>query len=144
FEAGTPSIGDIIGFGSALDFINSFGKQHIFDYEKKLASLAWNRLHTTFGNTITLFGPDPETYTHAGIISFALKGIHPHDISQILAQENICVRAGTHCAMPLHKNLDTPFHATVRIGFSLYNTSDDIDSLINGLQKAQAIFISSK
>ncbi|NCU41151.1 MAG: cysteine desulfurase [Candidatus Moranbacteria bacterium] len=144
FEAGTPSIGDIIGFGSALDFINSFGKQNIFEHEKKLASLAWDRLRTTFGDMITLFGPDPEAHTHAGIISFALEGIHPHDISQILAQDMICVRAGTHCAMPLHKNLDTPFHATVRIGFSLYNTPYDIDRLIHSLQKAQTIFISSK
>ena len=144
FEAGTPSIGDIIGFGSALDFIESFGRQVIFDHEKTLTSLLWDRLQETFGDTVTLFGPNPKIHSHAGILSFALEGIHPHDISQILAQENICVRAGTHCAMPLHKNLDTPFHATVRIGFSLYNTPHDIERLILSLQKARTIFISPK
>jgi cysteine desulfurase / selenocysteine lyase len=140
FEAGTPSIGDIIGFGSALDFIESFGKQSIFDHEKTLTSLLWENLSKTFGDAITLFGPNPKTHIHTGILSFALEGVHPHDISQILAQENICVRAGTHCAMPLHKNLDTPFHATVRVGFSLYNSPDDIDRLIGGLQKARSLF----
>jgi cysteine desulfurase/selenocysteine lyase len=140
FEAGTPSIGDCIGFGAALDFVDSIGKSAIAQHEIELATLAWEKLETTFGDDITFVGPHPETGNRAGVLSFSLHGVHPHDAAQILAESEICVRAGTHCAMPIHRRFDIAEHATIRAGFSLYNDASDIDALLEGLRKAQKIF----
>jgi len=140
FEAGTPSIADIIGLGASLNFIKSLTREAIAKHDHDLALRAWEELSSTFGKDIILFGPLPKEHFHSGILSFSFKGIHPHDIAQVLAEDSICVRAGTHCAMPLHKESSLPYHASVRAGFSIYNTPEDITRLIKGLQKAQKIF----
>ncbi|QQS61493.1 MAG: aminotransferase class V-fold PLP-dependent enzyme [Candidatus Moraniibacteriota bacterium] len=140
FEAGTPSIADIIAFGSALDFIDFQERNTIALYEKQLSAFAWNELEKHFGQDIILYGPEPSSGIHSGILSFTLSGIHPHDTAQLLGQEGICVRAGSHCAMPLHQRMHTEHKATIRIGLSIYNNESDIERLIDGLEKIKKFF----
>lgn len=132
FEAGTLSIGDIIAFGSALDFIQTYTKESLFEHEQALVKKAYLALNEEFKNAIS-FLKKPDAH-HTGILSFSLKNIHPHDIAQMLAEDGICVRAGTHCAMPLHQSLPLNFHSSVRVGFSLYNDEKDIERLLTSLK----------
>lgn len=134
FEAGTPNIGGVIAFASSLDYIKNLGLKNIHAHEKNLAKYAMKLLEKNFGNTINILGPgDPEK--RAGIISFSFTNIHPHDIAHLLGEKNICVRAGHHCAAPLHQTLG--LNATTRISFSVYNSEEDIDKFIEALQKIQ-------
>jgi len=136
FEAGTPAIGEIIAFKEAIGFLENIGLDRIAKHEEKLVDYAINRLIDTFGESIKIFGPKNKQ-VKCGIISFAFDKFHPHDIAQILADEDICVRAGHHCAMPLHTRLKLP--ATVRASFYIYNDEKDVERLIEGLKEVKKI-----
>lgn len=136
FEAGTPAIGEVIAFKEAIKFLNNIGMKNIRDHEKKLTNIAINQLIDTFGKSIKIYGPK-DIEDRGGIISFSFDKFHPHDIAQILADGGICVRAGHHCAMPLHTRLSVP--ATVRASFYLYNDEKDVVKLVAGLKKVRKI-----
>lgn len=137
FEAGTPPITDVIGFGAAMTYLNAIGMGNIRQHEKETVSYALSALHERYGNDITIHGPtDPEV--RGATLSFKFKDVHPHDLSQVLDQSNICVRAGHHCAKPLMRLLGA--NATARASFYLYNSLDDVDALVNALEGAGALF----
>lgn len=137
FEAGTPNIGGVITWGAAIDYIESIGLANIHARETALATYAIQALNETFKDAIRIVGPqDPEN--RSGIISFSLEGIHPHDIAHLLGEAGISVRAGEHCAAPLHRALGLA--ATTRISLSIYNDTSDIDRLVEELKKIKDIF----
>lgn len=135
FEAGTPSIAEAIGLGAAVDYITQAGLASMHVHEQELTKYAHERLQEIEG--VSIFGPAP--HQKAGVISFDMEGIHPHDIAGILDMYNVAIRAGHHCAQPLMKRLDVI--ATVRASFYLYNTLEDVDRLCDGLRKAQTLMI---
>lgn len=138
FEAGTQNLSGIFGFGAAIDFIQTFGFEKIQKHDQTLATYAIKKLTETFGKNIIILGTqNPEERT--GVISYTLSGVHPHDIASLLGNDNVCVRAGEHCARPLHQALAIP--ASTRISFGLYTTTEDIDACITSLQKAYALFL---
>lgn len=137
FEAGTPSIADVIALKEAVKFIQRLGFKQIQDHEESLVEDARTKLLKTFGSTFSLYGPRADE-SHTNVISFNFLSIHPHDIASLLNQEHICIRAGHHCAMPLHRRLGVV--ATCRASFSVYNDEVDIDNLIKGLLKAKKLF----
>lgn len=134
FEAGTPAIAEAVGWGAAVDYLETVGLDSIHRHEVALSGYAMERLREIPG--LTVLGPEPGK--RGGLVSFTLEGIHPHDIAQILDSRGIAVRAGHHCAMPLHVKLGLP--ATTRASFYLYTTYEEIDALISGLDKARALF----
>lgn len=136
FEAGTPDIASVFGLGAALDFVDSLGVDAIHAYESELATQAISKLEKAFGDSIHILGLNDRR--ESGIVSYTLKGIHPHDIAQVLGEHGICIRAGEHCAAPLHRALGLP--ATARISFSVYNTEADIDRLVEGLKETKKLF----
>ena len=137
FEAGTPPITDVIGFGAAITYLNAIGMNNIRQHEKETVTYALSALHERYGNDITIHGPtDPEV--RGATLSFKFKDVHPHDLSQVLDQSNICVRAGHHCAKPLMRLLGA--NATARASFYLYNSLDDVDALVNALEGAGDLF----
>ena len=138
FEAGTPAIAQAIGLGAAVDFIQSVGWEAMRVHEIHLLTYAFEQLTTHFGDTIQIVG-SCTAHEKSGVIAFTLKGIHPHDIAQILGDEGICIRAGRHCAEPLHDILSLP--ATARLAISVYTTEDDIQRLVHGLEKARSLFM---
>ena len=135
FEAGTPAIGEAIGLGVAIDFLNDVGMARIHAHEHMLTAYALERLNAIHG--LTLYGP-PSADARGGAVSFTLDGVHPHDIAAILDGEGVAVRAGHHCCQPLHDLLDVS--ATARASFYLYNTTEEIDRLAVGLEKAHRLF----
>lgn len=132
FEAGTPMIIEVIGLHAAIDFIDSFGPEAIFAHESALAAQTRDALRAI--NAITLYGPEQS----AGIVSFSMEGVHPHDIGTILDEENVAIRAGHHCAQPLMDHLGVP--ATARASFGIYNDEDDVAALVRGLARVKRIF----
>lgn len=132
FEGGTPIIAGAIGLAAAIDFLNEIGNETILDHEQKLADYAMKQLRTIDG--ISIYGPEKR----AGLVTFNLDDVHPHDTATALDAEGIAVRAGHHCAQPLMKWLDVT--ATARASFYLYNTEEDIDLLVNGLLKTKEYF----
>ncbi len=134
FEAGTPAIAEAIGLGAAVDFLSEIGMEAVMLHERELTSYALERFDEVPG--IRVLGPSPEE--KGGVVSFEFNGIHPHDVAQILDEDGIAVRAGHHCAMPLHKRYDLP--ASTRASFYLYNTKSEIDLLIEGLYKVKEMF----
>jgi cysteine desulfurase / selenocysteine lyase len=133
FEAGTPSIVQAIGLGAAIDYVNSIGKSRIRTHENDLVTYAHERLREI--NSLRIIG----TTKHKGpIVSFELKGAHPHDVATVIDRAGVAVRAGTHCVMPLLARYGIT--ATCRASFALYNTREEIDSLARALVKAQDIF----
>ncbi len=132
FEAGTPMIIEVIGLHAAIDFIDSFGPEAIFAHESALAAHTRHALHAI--NAITLYGPEQS----AGIVSFSMNGVHPHDIGTILDEENVAIRAGHHCAQPLMDHLGVP--ATARASFGIYNDEDDVLALVRGIERVKRIF----
>ena len=138
FEAGTPSIAEAIGLGATVDYLTQAGLASIHVHEQELTKYAHDRLRDIDG--ITIYGPAP--HQKAGVISFNLDSIHPHDIAGILDTHNVAIRAGHHCAQPLMKKLGVI--ATARASFYLYNTIKDIDRLCEGLQKTQKLMIRRK
>ena len=137
FEAGTPPIIEAIGFGAAVDFMQGVGMERIHTHERALSEYALTTLTDRFGDDITIHGP-PNPALRGGVVSFAFRDLHPHDVSQVLDQRNVCVRAGHHCAKPLMRVLDVA--ATVRASWYLYNDRDDIDALADALDGASDIF----
>jgi cysteine desulfurase / selenocysteine lyase len=132
FEGGTPIIAGAIGLGAAIDFLNEIGMEEIEAHEKQLVSYAQEKLSTIDG--ITIYGPKQRS----GLVTFNIEGVHPHDTATVLDAEGIAVRAGHHCAQPLMKWLQAT--ATARASFYLYNTNDDIDRLVEGIQRAKEYF----
>ena len=132
FEAGTQNIPSAISLGEAINFINKLGINNIIKHEKNLLNYTYKNLKTIKGITIY------NSKNSQSIISFNLKGIHCHDVAQILGDENICIRAGHHCAMPLMAKLGV--NGTCRISLGIYNTKQDIDKLIIALKKCQEVF----
>lgn len=137
FEAGTPNIGGVIAFSVALDYISATSLADIRHHELSLIEYAYKKLTATFGDTIRIIGPQ-SIQERSGIIAFTLADIHPHDIAHLLGEQGICVRAGEHCAAPLHRALGLP--ATTRVSFSIYNTEQDVNTFINALQEIQKVF----
>jgi len=134
FEAGTPAIAEAIGFGAAVDYLSSLSMETIFAHEQKITKYGYDVLSTIEG--LEILGPEPAY--RGGVLSFVLDGIHPHDIAQLLDQSGIAVRAGHHCAMPLHNKLKIP--ASTRASLYLYNSEEDIDALAVGLGKIIEVF----
>jgi cysteine desulfurase/selenocysteine lyase len=134
FEAGTPAIAEAIGLGAAVDFLSEVGMAAIHRAEGVLIEYALERLAEVPG--VKVLGPEADR--RGGVASFTFDGVHPHDVAQVLDGEGIAVRAGHHCAMPLHQRFGVP--ATTRASFYLYNTTEEIDSLIEGLYKVKEVF----
>ena len=134
FEAGTPAIAEAIGFGAAVDYLTNLGMENVARHEHSIISYALEALNEVDG--LKVFGPTADY--KGGVASFTLTGVHPHDIAQILDSEGIAVRAGHHCAMPLHEKFNLP--ATTRASFYVYNTIEEVDLLVAGLGKVQQIF----
>ncbi len=135
FEAGTPHIAGVIGLGAAVDYLTALGMDTVRKHEEEMVAYALARLKEISG--LTVYGPiNPKQ--KAGVVSFTMKSVHAHDIAQILDEDNICIRSGNHCAMPLHAYMDIA--ASARASFYVYTTKKDIDALIEGLEKVQRIF----
>jgi cysteine desulfurase/selenocysteine lyase len=132
FEAGTPAIVEAIGLAAAIDYVEAIGIGAIHAHEARLVKTLREELRAM--NSVTLFGPEDS----AGIVSFALEGVHPHDLGTILDEENVAIRAGHHCAQPLMDHLGVP--ATARASFGLYNDEDDIAALLKGIERTRRIF----
>jgi cysteine desulfurase / selenocysteine lyase len=134
FEAGTPAIAEVIGLGAAVDYLGMIGMENIARNEHELISYALESLSEVKG--LKVLGPTGKD--KGGVAAFSLEGVHPHDVAQILDEDGIAVRAGHHCAMPLHDKFGLP--ATTRASFYLYNSTEDIDKLIVGIAKVKKIF----
>ena len=137
FEAGTPPITEAIGLSAAVDYLRAVGMDAVRDHEIALTRYALDELRDRFGDDIRIFGP-PRAEDRGGVLSFAFRDIHPHDISQILDEYGVCVRAGHHCAKPLMRRLGV--NATARASFALYNDEHDVDTLIDALDAAGRFF----
>jgi cysteine desulfurase/selenocysteine lyase len=135
YEAGTPNIADTIGFGAALDYLNQTGMKEIQKQEEELTRFALQRFSAE--KEIKVYGPQ-NFKIHAGIISFNLEGIHPHDVGTILDQEGIAIRAGHHCTQPLMRKLGVS--GTARASFYFYNTKEEVELLLQSIQKVFQIF----
>ncbi|HSG54319.1 MAG TPA: SufS family cysteine desulfurase [Paracoccaceae bacterium] len=132
FEAGTPAITETIAFGAACDYVTAIGLDAIHAHESELVAALREALGQM--NDVTLFGPADS----AGIVSFMIDGVHPHDLGTILDEENVAIRAGHHCAQPLMEHLGVP--ATARASFGIYSTPDDIAALVRGIERTKRIF----
>jgi cysteine desulfurase / selenocysteine lyase len=137
FEAGTPPITEAIGLGAAVGYLEAVGMEAVRAHEISLTSYAMATLQDRFGSDIRIFGPGDPT-ERGGVLSFAYRDLHPHDVSQILDQYGVCVRAGHHCAKPLMRRLGV--NATARASFALYNDESDVDALADALAAAGAFF----
>jgi cysteine desulfurase/selenocysteine lyase len=134
FEAGTPAIAEVVGLGAAVDYLSKLGMQNIHDHEKRLLLYGYTKLNGIKG--IKIIGD--ELRNRGGVLAFIVEGVHPHDVAQILDGEGIAVRAGHHCAMPLHERFELP--ATTRASFYLYNTEEEIDQMEKALNKVIKMF----
>jgi cysteine desulfurase/selenocysteine lyase len=135
FEAGTPAIAEAIALGEAVDFLQEIGMDRIYAHERELLGYALERLTEVEG--LRVYGPTT-TEMRGGAVSFTLDGVHPHDVAAVLDGEGIAVRAGHHCAQPLHAHYDIP--ATTRASFYLYNIPEEIDRLVAALHKVRTLF----
>lgn len=134
FEAGTPAIAEAVGLGAAVDYLTEVGMDRIAAHEREITEYALERLEEIPG--VKLFGPSADK--KGGVAAFTLEGVHPHDVAQILDRDGIAVRAGHHCAQPLHEKFGIP--ATSRASFYLYNTKAEVDLLVNGIYKVKELF----
>ena len=134
FEAGTQAIAEVIGLGAAVDYLTGLGMENVREHEREITEYAYEALSEIDG--LTMFGPPPAR--RAGVISFALDGIHPHDLATIADRDQVCLRAGHHCAMPLMTRLGVP--ATARASFYVYTQKDEVDRLVGSIKEAQRIF----
>lgn len=134
FEAGTPAIAEVIGLGAAVDYLNAIGMEAIAAHDRELTAYALERLEEVPG--IWIFGPGIEHKSSNA--SFTLQGAHPHDVAEILNRHGVATRAGHHCAMPVHEKFGVP--ATTRASFYLYNTTAEIDKLVEALYSVKEIF----
>jgi|TARA_R110002110_G_scaffold191090_1_gene399268 cysteine desulfurase/selenocysteine lyase len=137
FEAGTPPIIEAVGLAAAVEYLEEIGLENIRQHEMELSRYTLDTLKSRFGDDITIYGPD-NVELRGGVFSFAFRDLHPHDVSQVLDERNVCVRAGHHCAKPLMQTLGV--NATTRASIYLYNDTADIDALADGLNDATDIF----
>ena len=135
FEAGTPNIAGAIGFGAAIDYLSEIGMDAVRKHERDITEYAISTLSRIPGIKIT---GSSDAASRGGVIAFTLKGIHPHDIAQLLDEDNICIRVGFHCAQPLHDFLGCG--PTARASFYIYTAKDDVDALAQGLEKVVKVF----
>ena len=133
FEAGTPNIAGTIGLGAAVDYLNAIGLDHIEAYEHELLAYGTEKLSAVPG--VRIIGTAREK---AGVLSFVMEGVHPHDVGTILDREGVAVRTGHHCAQPVLEFFGVP--ATTRASLAFYNSREDIDALVAGLEKVREIF----
>ncbi|MGQ9832361.1 MAG: cysteine desulfurase [Candidatus Villigracilaceae bacterium] len=134
FEAGTPAIAEAVGFGAAIDYLTEAGMSAVRAYEHEIIAYALERLEEIPG--LHLLGPSADH--KGGVAAFTLDGVHPHDVAQILDMSGIAVRAGHHCAQPLHEKFGIP--ASTRASFYIYNTTEEVDKLVDGIYKVKKIF----
>lgn len=134
FEAGTPSIAEAVGLGAAVDYLTELGMDAVHEYEQFIVNYAVEALSEEPG--VTLLGPPPSQ--RGGVAALTMKGIHPHDLAQLLDEDGIAIRAGHHCAMPLHQRLK--LSATARASFYVHTTTDEVDKLVESLARARRIF----
>jgi cysteine desulfurase/selenocysteine lyase len=134
FEAGTPAIAEAVGFGAAVDYLTAIGMENVARHEREIIHYALESLSEIDG--LRVMGP-PAEYKGA-VAAFVLEGVHPHDVAQILDRSGIAVRAGHHCAMPLHERYKVP--ASTRASFYIYNTKSDVDLLVQGLGQVKKLF----
>ena len=135
FEAGTQNVGGAVGLSAAIDYINSVGMDTVKEIEEELTKYLFEELSKL--DYITIYGPK-DLSKKTGVISFNINGIHPHDVASVLDSVGVCVRSGNHCAQPLLRSMD--IDSTVRASLYMYNTKEDIDKLINGLNKTYNMF----
>jgi cysteine desulfurase/selenocysteine lyase len=134
FEAGTPAIAESVGLGAAVDYLTGLGMEAVQAHEREIVTYALDRLEEVPG--VTVYGPAADR--RGGVAAFSLENVHPHDVAQLLDRDGIAIRAGHHCAMPLHDRYGLP--ATSRASFYLYNVPSDVDHLIDGLYKVKKVF----
>jgi cysteine desulfurase/selenocysteine lyase len=137
FEAGTPPIAEAVGLGAAVDYLGSLGMEAVRAHEIEMTAYAMRTLTARFGDDLTIHGP-AEPDLRGGVMSFAFRDIHPHDLSQVLNQHGVCVRPGHHCAKPLMRVLGVG--ATARASWYVYNDTDDVDALGDALEAAGEFF----
>jgi cysteine desulfurase/selenocysteine lyase len=133
FEAGTMNIAQAIGLGAAVDYLDTLGMENIREHEKRLGEYAYEKIREMEG--ITVYGPEKN---RTGLVSFTLPEVHPHDLSQILDEEGIAIRSGHHCTQPLMRRLGVA--ATARASFYLYNTEEEVDALVEALERSREFF----
>ena len=134
FEAGTPAIAEAVGFGAAVEYLTRVGMEAVAAHEREIIAYTLERLEEIPG--VRVFGPPAEK--KGGVAAFTLEGVHPHDVAQILDHHGIAVRAGHHCAQPLHEKFGIP--TTTRASFYLYNTKEEVDKLVAGIYAVKKIF----
>jgi len=134
YEAGTPAIAEAIGFGAAVDFLREIGMDAVFAHDRALVTYAMERVREVPG--LAVMGPAADR--RSGVLAFTLEGVHPHDVATVLDSGGVCVRAGHHCAMPLHEKLGVP--ASSRASFYVYSSRDEVDLLVEGLHRARKVF----
>ncbi|HEX2294352.1 MAG TPA: cysteine desulfurase [Actinomycetota bacterium] len=134
FEAGTPNVAQVVGMGAAIEYLEELGMDAVRAHEIELTAYALDRLRDAGA---AIYGP-PDAHDRGGVVAFNLSEVHPHDMATIVDQEGVCIRAGHHCAQPLMRCLGVP--ATARASFYVYNTRDDVDRLIDALDKAKGWF----
>jgi len=137
FEAGTPPIAEAIGLAAAIDYLAGLGMEAVRQHEVSLTTYALTTLGERHGDDLRVFGP-PDPHDRGGVLSFTYRDIHPHDLSQVLDNAGVCIRAGHHCARPLMRRLGVP--ATSRASFYVYNDEADVDALSEGLAAATDLF----
>jgi cysteine desulfurase/selenocysteine lyase len=134
FEAGTPPIAESVGLGAAVDYLTGIGMEAIQAHEREIVTYAMERLEEVPG--VKVYGPAADR--RGGVAAFSLESVHPHDVAQVLDRDGIAIRAGHHCAMPLHDRYGLP--ATSRASFYLYNVPEEVDRLIDGLYRVKKLF----
>jgi cysteine desulfurase/selenocysteine lyase len=139
FEAGTMPIAEVVGLGAAIDYLDGLGMDAVEAHETALTGYALAALTDRFGDRLSIYGP-PDLEARGATISFLFEGIHAHDISQVVDEYGVCVRAGHHCAKPLMRVLGVP--ATTRASFYVYNDESDVDALVEALAAAERFFAS--
>lgn len=135
FEAGTPAIAEAIGLSVAADYLDALGREEVLNHEREIAAHAMNLLQGTDG--VEIYGPPAEM--RGGIISFNLKGVHPHDLAAVFDEFGVAIRAGHHCAQPLHSKLGIP--ASARMSFYVYNDVEEIETALCGIERARKIYL---
>jgi cysteine desulfurase/selenocysteine lyase len=136
FEAGTPPIAEAVGLDAAVRYLSELGMAAVREHEEALTAYAIGALQDRYPDLV-IYGP-PDVSQRGGVISFQYKDIHPHDLSQVLDESGVCVRAGHHCAKPLMRRLGVG--ATARASFSVYNDQTDVDALVDALATADKLF----
>jgi cysteine desulfurase/selenocysteine lyase len=135
FEAGTSNVAEAVGLGAAVDYLAALGMERVRAHERELVRYALERLSEIPG--VRVIGP-PNAEDRGGVVSFEVDGMHPHDVSDLINRENVCVRAGHHCAQPLMRCLGVT--ATARASFGPYNVREDVDALAGALVRARSVF----